>query len=110
MTQVNINDYHEINKGALKARFNVHIPEWHLVIRDMSHFVQGNKQWVSFPARQYEQDGQKKYFAFLLFDDKEVKEAFNHACLEAIKLLHPQPMEQPEQSGNSGQMDDSVPF
>ena len=92
-TKINVVDYKQIDKGALKARFNIHVPSWHLMIRDCTLMESNGKRWIGFPSRMYEQDGQKKYFSFIVIE-KEVKDAFDRAVLDAIKALAP-PAPQP---------------
>lgn len=63
--------YKSIDKGCLKASFQIYMPEWSpgITIRDCKLFQKGSDQWVQLPARQYEMDGQTKNYDFLFFDE-----------------------------------------
>lgn len=89
MTILAVSDYKEVNKGALKARFTLYFPALKMMIRDCTHMQSGGKEWVGFPSRQYEQDGQRKYFSYIMFA-KDARDGFQHAALEAIKKAVPQ--------------------
>lgn len=74
-----------INKGPLIARFSIKIAKWGgLVIRDCTFFDSGGKRWVSMPSREYESEGKKKYFSFVIFESREIDERFKAAILQAV--------------------------
>jgi hypothetical protein len=81
---MDITEYKQINKGCLIAKFNIVIPEWGVTLRDCSFFQKEDQQWISMPSRQYEKDGQKKNFDFVVFE-KPMKERLQMAVLEKIK-------------------------
>lgn len=72
-----ITEFKIVNKGALKATFNVVIPEWGLTIRDCKDFESNGRNWIGYPARSYDdpETGKKKYFNYIQFEEK-VKERF----------------------------------
>lgn len=72
-------------QSALKAKFNVVIQKWGgFVIRDMCLFESDNKRWITYPSRDYEVDGKKKYFSFNGFLDKAMDETFKSKVMEAL--------------------------
>lgn len=80
-----ITQYKEINKSALIATFTLKINKWgDFCIREMAYFKSNDKRWVTFPSRQYEKDGQKKYFQFCTFETNELNETFKAKVLEAL--------------------------
>lgn len=87
-----------VEKGFLRAFFDVNIPEWHLTIFGCQYFLKGTSKWVSMPSRKVDVEGEKpKFFPYIKFD-KAVQDKFNEACLEALKVveLQPAPAKQPE--------------
>ena len=84
-----INNYKQIGKGCLKARFDVVVPQWQMTIKDCALFEKDHKQWIALPSRSYEgQDGSKKHFELVSFP-REVKERFQTKCLEMLKPMQP---------------------
>lgn len=76
--------YKEINKGSMKAFFNLKVPKQKMIYNDMILFQKGNQRWVSFPQKMSEQNGEKKYFPYVYIEDKELQKIFNAKVLEAI--------------------------
>ncbi len=82
-----IQDYKEISRGALASSFSLYIKEWGMTIRNCTWFQKDGRSWLSFPSRPYEDaEGKKKYFSFILLDDK-VKIKFENAVREELKKL-----------------------
>jgi hypothetical protein len=78
-------NYKEINKGALKSKFDVHIKEWGLTIRECVLFQKENRRWIGLPNRQYQsKEGTEKSYDLVVFE-KNMKQRFDSACLEKIK-------------------------
>jgi DNA-binding cell septation regulator SpoVG len=99
-----IQNYKEIKKGFVKARFDITVPQWQLTIKDCTLFEKEQKQWISFPSRQYEAaDGSKKYFELVSFP-KEVKERFQTKCLEKLKQL------ESVMKTNTSEAEENIPF
>lgn len=81
-----IEEYKELNKGALVASFNVIVPEWGLTIRNCTLFEKGHQSWIGYPSRAYDdpETGKKKYFNYLHFEE-EVKSRFESAIKGELK-------------------------
>lgn len=71
-----------VDKGALKATFEVYIPTWGLHILCNLMDKSGSK-WVGMPSRPFEKDGQTKY-QWLTWFDKENHKKFEEACIRLI--------------------------
>lgn len=84
-----ISDFKRINKGALKASFNIFIPEWGMTIRNCNYFDTSDKNWIGFPSRQYidPDTNQKKYFSYIIFEDEVKKRLDSAAKKELEKFL-----------------------
>jgi len=79
-----INNFKKIDKGALVARLELEFEEWGLTIRDCLILKGKNGMWVSFPSKQYESEGEKKYFNLVIFT-KEKQKAINERVLLQLK-------------------------
>jgi len=109
-----------INKGSMKASFNLLIPKWgYFIIRDICLFEKGNQRWVSFPSKVVEKDGQKKYFSYFTFQNQETLKQFQEKVLQAIDIYlqkHPEGTPQEKQSSDPHELKDmsqilmNIPF
>jgi|SRR6185436_9390230 len=73
-----------INKGSLIAKFSIKIPKWGgLVIRDCTLFDSSGKQWISFPSKEYESQGKKKYFSYIAYENQDMDKKFKDSILKA---------------------------
>ncbi len=76
--------------GVLQGTFSINVEKFgNLEIRNMSYFQKGSQKWITFPSKDYEKDGQKKYFPFLHFKEAKTMDAFSKKVLEALEMyLH----------------------
>ena len=80
-----IEDLRVINHPVLKASFTVVIPEWQdFCLRECKLFEQQGKRWVSLPDREYEKDGEKKYWPLCGFKTRETNDAFKAKVRAAL--------------------------
>jgi|GEM_PF-2207674 len=85
-TEVEVGQYREMNKGALKAFFTlVEYPHGRKTF-DCRYFEQGDKRWFSFPQKEIKKDGATKpeYIPYVSYLDKEYLEQFKIAVLTAL--------------------------
>jgi hypothetical protein len=74
---IEIINYKEINKGALKATCDVKMVKWgNFIIRGLAIFEKDGSRWVSFPSKEYEKDGKKKWFPHCYFETDNMAEIF----------------------------------
>jgi hypothetical protein len=88
---IEILNFSQINKGCLKAKFSINIPEWGgmiiheclLFAKDGSH---GPEEWISLSSKQYKskKDGSTKTFQLIQLE-KGVMQKFQLAVLAKIK-------------------------
>lgn len=104
---IEITHYKPFENSAKLATFSIKVPKWgNFLIRELSLFQKGSHKWISFPSRQYEADGKKKYFSFNGFEDQKMNEAFQDQVLKAIdKYLQSQNNQQQLPIGN-----EEIPF
>ena len=76
-------NYKEIKRGHLIASFDVTMPEWDLGIHECKLFEKDGRKWIGFPSRQYEMNGEKKYFEYVIFG-RESKAKFDAKCLSLL--------------------------
>lgn len=83
---IEITKWKAINKNSLVAIFDVKIQKWGgFMIREMTLFQKDSQKWIGFPSKVYEKDNEKKYFAFNMFETKEMALKFQEKVLEAIE-------------------------
>ena len=93
-TSVEIGQYREVNKGALKAFFSiVEYPHGRKTL-DMRYFESGTNRWIAFPQKEVKKPNMDKpdYIPLVSYMDKEYDAQLKTAILEALK-----------QQGNNGQ-------
>lgn len=82
---IEVQKFEMVSKGALVCRFNLKMHKWGgLVIRECSLFESGDKRWINLPSRQYEIEGKKKYASYLVFEDRNLDDAFKNAIIKAV--------------------------
>lgn len=83
-----IQNFKQINKGALKASFEVHIPEWDLTIKNMCYFGKDDGSvWVTYPSREVtNHEGKKKYYPQIVFGSR-VGPRLEKAIKEKIDII-----------------------
>lgn len=75
----------KINKGAFFGTFSVKEPDGRIT-RDLKLFQKGANSWVSFPAREYEVNGEKRYFEYISYDTTEKVKSVKADILAAVEL------------------------
>lgn len=79
--------YKDVNKGALRGKFDVKVHKWGgFVIRDMAYFEKGDRKWVAFPSRPYDDGPEVKYYSYCFFDTPEMSKAFAERVLDVLKF------------------------
>lgn len=83
---VEILNIKQLNKGSIKYKFDIHLINFKMTIKNFTVFEKDDKSWVNPPSFSYEKDGQTKYFHIIRFDDElhnkfmtELKEEFDKA-------------------------------
>ncbi len=92
--EVEIGQYREVNKGALKAFFTlVEYPHGRKTL-DMRYFESGENRWISFPQKESKKPGVEKpeYIPLVCYLDKEYDKQLRIAILTALR-----------EQGNNGQ-------
>jgi len=99
-----------INKNSLICTFEVKVVKWgNFFIRDICFFKKGEQKWLGFPSKQYEKDGEKKYFAYNGFESKETNEAFQRKVIAILEPMLPKETQLPL-FPDQNQQNDGIPF
>ena len=99
-----IENIRKIDKGVLRASFDLVVGPF--TIKDFLLFEKNGEYWVSSPARQYEQDGEKKYFNYVRCESKEKWDSFANWAIDILQdeIGSDAPTQQ------HGPEDDDIPF
>lgn len=82
---IEILDYKAINKGSLMGTCHVKLLDMGWTIRDVSIFDSNGVKGIGMPARQYEQDGKKKYYKYFIPETPEIGKAFETLVLAKLE-------------------------
>lgn len=83
-----IKDYQVVNNGAVAGRFTLIVGP--MEIRGFTHFrSEDGSEWVAGPQREYEKDGERKFYPFVYFPDKERWTKFQDWALVEIGRIAP---------------------
>jgi DNA-binding cell septation regulator SpoVG len=81
---IEIIDFKAMDKPIMKAIVSIKIPKWGgFIIRNIGVFEKDKQRWISFPSKEFEQEGKKKYHAYNLFEDPKIADAFRDKFFEA---------------------------
>lgn len=79
-----ITNYRQIDRGCVRARFDVLVPVWGLILKELTLFEKDGRKWIGLPSRQYQgRDGTAKHFQLVDFS-KPIRDRFQVAVLEKI--------------------------
>jgi hypothetical protein len=88
--KVEVGQYREMNKGALKGFFTLLIYPFQQKIFDCRYFHKDGQYWFSLPQREMiSKDGTKEYIPLVSFGDKEYFQELKIAVLVALKNAKP---------------------
>lgn len=78
--------YKPVGKAPTLGFISVVVPEWNnLTIYNITHFSKDGREWISFPCKTYEKDGQTKYFSYLRLEKDDMVK-FQAQVFEALKV------------------------
>lgn len=83
--KVLIKEFRKHDKNTLKAFVDIELLDLCLVIRGCMVHQKDGSSWIGFPSRSYEEDGTTKWANILEFSDKDKKEDFRLAAVDAVK-------------------------
>ena len=81
-------NYRAIAKNTLIASVDLTVTKWRFTFRGCLHHRRGDREWISFPAREWiAQDGTKKYADLGGFDHRDDALWFQRAALDGIHQI-----------------------
>lgn len=90
---VQTSEWRARNNKTLRGFFTVTLPSG-LVIHDCMLHEKGDDRWISLPAREYEQNGARKWAQIITFTDKAAEQRFRDQVLAALDRDEPWKEEQ----------------
>lgn len=104
-----IKNLKKVDKGFVKANFDVVVPKWgNFIIRGCTLYEKEGNCWIGFPSFAIvdKESGEKKYLAYCHFQERENHQAFS---LKVIPLLMAELSKCQEQKIDYP-LDEDVPF
>ncbi len=74
-------NYKDLDKGNIKASFDVVIEEWGITIKRCGLFLSKDKRFIGFPSYKYDDAEGKAKYAPYVFMEKTRKERFDKAVI-----------------------------
>jgi hypothetical protein len=78
-------DFRPYEKGTLRGFFSLVIGD--MTFAGFSVHEKNGKRWVGMPAREYQQDGERKFAPQVTFTDDRRKWAFNDWALKELEKI-----------------------
>lgn len=86
MIKIEIGQYKELNKGALKAAFSVVIYPQGQKILDCKYFTTEDRAWIAFPQKEVKKEGlPTQYIPLISFLNKEYETELKTAVVKALQ-------------------------
>jgi len=76
--------YTPINKSTCLGLATVFVPKWGVEITGISLHEKNGKRWVNLPSKLVEEGEEKKYYPYVRFRDRELKDKFCELVKQAI--------------------------
>lgn len=76
--------FREVNKGCLESKINIKDKKRGLILYKIGVFNKNGSRWITLPQEEYENNGEKKYFQLIKFDDPKEYKQFQDSVLKAI--------------------------
>lgn len=82
---IEISKYTPINKGAILGKFDIVVPKWGgFYIREILLMQKGQARWISLPSKQYESEGEKKFYSLNGFQEDKILKSFQEQVMKAL--------------------------
>jgi len=91
-----VSNWKNIDKGTLKGSFDMTLildqGKFEITIHECTLFEKDGRQWVSFPSRKYEKDGEARYIPYVSLP-KDLKAKVEAECLKQLpEIMDPIPL------------------
>lgn len=71
-------------KGCLRGFADFYVPRWGVEVKGCALYSKNGAAWVTFPGKEYEKDGEKRYAQHIYFRERSHKEEFDKQAKLAI--------------------------
>ena len=82
------------NKNTLQGFATLLVDDTGMEINSISVHRKGSEKWLGFPSHETNEKGEKKYYSYIYFPDREQQRKFVHQAMLAIEKK----INEPEQS------------
>lgn len=93
--------------GSLFGFADLFSNKWGVEIRGCPIFEKEGRKWINLPSKEYEEDGEKKYYSFLRFREKSHLAEF---VRQAVKSIEDWLTKNSEIIDNEDKTEESLPF
>lgn len=76
--------YIPVNKNTCLGFVTIYVDKWDMEISSIALHQKDGKRWISFPYKEYEKDGVKKYSPYFRFSKPANYKLFTEAVKAAI--------------------------
>jgi hypothetical protein len=103
MSNIEIIKWTPKDSGCLEGFVDIYVKRWDLEIFGVTVFKKGGERWISFPSKVYESEGEKKYWPYLRFRDKNVNKEFAKLLIDALHDFRQNPQDTSQYSQDTSQ-------
>ena len=81
--------FRRFEKNTLKGFASLELPRVGIILHDCTWHSKDGKEWVGFPARAYDQNGETRWMPLVEFskDAGEARRQFQQQALDAIRAV-----------------------
>lgn len=80
---IKLENFKEVYKGSVLYQFDLYIAAVGLTIRSCKFIQAGSNKFISFPSKEYEKDGEKKYYSYGIME-KDRKDNLDKLVIDLI--------------------------
>lgn len=77
--------FNSVNKGSCRGFADIFVQKWGIEIYGIVLNEKDGKRWISFPAKIYEKNGEKKFLPYFRFPNSEHYTKFCECVIKSIE-------------------------
>jgi len=78
-------EFKPVDNGVFRGVAKIKVKKWGVIISGCALFEKNGHRWISFPSEAYQSDdGKKRYYPFIRFEDKTLMDIFSKEAVSAI--------------------------
>jgi hypothetical protein len=82
-----VKNWKAINKNTLQGTFDLEFVKLGLVIKGCMWHISSGRDWIAFPSREYQLNGEKRYQSIVEWKDKDIANRFFKTIAPMVKDL-----------------------